>query len=350
MASKRDLYAILGVAKTASQEDIKKAYRRLARKYHPDINPGDTRAEQRFKEISAAHDVLSDPEQRKLYDEFGEDALRQGFDPEQARAYREWARGSRATGGGFEQMRGGFGDMGDIFTHFRTSGSGPDPINLEDLLGGMFGKRGPSSRPFSGADPFGHADPFTSSGGGRRKGATARTTIEIDLLEAIRGTEKTFTLSGGRGTPPRTVTVRIPAGVEDGGKIRVPGQGMPGPGGGPPGDLVMEVRVKPHPLLRRAGNDLELAVPVTIGEAYHGAKIQVPTPDGTVSVTVPPNTRSGTRLRLRGRGAGRKGKAKGDFYAVILVQPPDRRDEDTDRAITALDKAYSRDVRADLRL
>ncbi len=348
MAPKRDLYAILGVDRNASQDQIKAAYRRLARKYHPDVNPGNKEAEQKFKEISAAHEVLSDPKQRKLYDEFGEDALRQGFDPEQARAYKQWAKGFHATGG-FGQARGGFEDMGDIFTQFRTGGTGPGTINIEDLLGGMFGSRGPDGGTFGG-DPFAHADPFTSRRSPRRKGPDAHTSIEIDLLEAIRGTEKTFTLSGGPGTPPKTVTVRIPAGVQDGGKIRVRGQGMPGAGGGPAGDLIMEVKVRPHPLLRRVGDDLELAVPVTVAEAYKGAKIQVPTPDGNVTVTVPPNTKSGTRLRLRGRGTGRKGKAKGDFYAVIQVQPPDRQDEKTRRAVEALEEGYTRNVRADLRL
>ncbi len=349
MASKRDLYSILGVDRNATQEEIKKAYRRLARKYHPDVNPGNAKAEQRFKEISAAHDVLSDPEQRKLYDEFGEEALRQGFDPEQARAYKQWAKGFQATGGGYEHMRGGFGNVEDIFSRFRTGGGAPGAINLEDLLNGMFSQPGTGGFHFE-ESPFSGGGAFGGTRGRSRKGTTARTTIEIDLLEAIRGTEKTLTLSAGPGAPPRTVTVRIPPGVEDGGKVRVPGQGMPGIGGGPPGDLIMEVRVRPHPLLRRVGDDLELNVPVTIGEAYHGAKIQVPTPDGPVTVRLPPNTRSGTRLRLRGRGTGRKGKAKGDFYAVIQVQPPDRRDEATARAVSEIEKAYTRNVRADLRL
>ena len=184
----------------------------------------------------------------------------------------------------------------------------------------------------------------------RSKGADAHTSIEIDLLEAIRGVEKSLTLSGGPGSQPRNVRVRIPAGVEDGGKVRLKGQGSPSPMGGPPGDLVMEVFIRPHPTLRRKGNDLELDVPVTVGEASGGAKGSVPTPDGDVPVTIPAGTRSGARLRLKGRGVGRSGRSRGDFYAVIQIQLPGAEDSRTREAIEVLESAYTEGLRDDLKL
>lgn len=353
MAENKDFYKILGVNKNASKDEIKRAYRRLAKKYHPDVNPGNKQAEQLFKDASTAHEVLSDQQKRKLYDEFGSDGLRQGFDPDQARAYQQWTRGFGSGGSRY-------GNADDVFSSFRAGGGAPGGgLNLEDLLNGMFPGQNPFSNSSSGgADPFaGGSTSFGRRGpfGNRRtanqaKGPDAHTTIQIDLLEAVRGAEKTLTISNGPGSTPRTVRVRIPAGVQDGGKVRVPAQGAPGQSGGPPGDLVLEIQIRPHPRLRRVENDLELDVPVTVAEAFYGAKVQVPTPDGTVTVTIPPDTRSGTRLRLKGRGISRKGKAPGDFYAIIQIQLPDSKDQRTQDAIAALRDAYRGDVRADLSL
>ena len=148
----------------------------------------------------------------------------------------------------------------------------------------------------------------------------------------------------------RTVRVRIPTGVEDGQRVRVPGQGVPGPAGGPRGDLLVDVRVRNHPLLRRAGDDLELDIPITIGEAFSGGKIQVPTPDGTVTLKMPPGTKSGTRFRLKGRGVARKGRPRGNFYVIAQIQLPEKPNADIEKAIEELEKGYQQDIRANIKL
>jgi DnaJ-class molecular chaperone len=324
MAKKRDLYEILQVSRTASADEIKRSYRRLARKFHPDINPGNKQAEESFKELSAAYDVLSDPERRKLYDEFGDDALRQGFNPEQARAYQQWSSGRQATGGGAP-----WGD--DLFSRFRGSSAGEGSLNFDDLFGDLLRGRGGRGRPAP------------------QSGADTEAAIDVELLEAIHGVERTLVL----GTPAgeqKSVRVRIPAGAEDGARVRVPGQGGPGIMGGPPGDLYLRVHVKPHPLLKRSGDALELELPITAGEAYRGAKIQVPTPDGNVTLTIPPHSQSGRRLRLKGRGAARKGGARGDLFVILMIHLPESDDPKVQEAIAALDQAHSTDVRANLRL
>jgi len=336
MAAKRDFYDTLQVAKTASQDDIKKSYRKLARKYHPDVNPGNAKAEQTFKQISAAYDVLSDPEKRKLYDEFGEESLRQGFDAEQARSYQQWARGRPATGkGGAQWSTGG---REDLFANFRggPGGGGGGGINLEDLMGDMMGGRG--------------------GGGARRgkarasQGADAESPLEIDFLEAVQGTERTLSLQSPDSPEAKTVRVRIPAGVKEGERVRVPGQGAPGTMGGPPGALLLKVSIKPHPLLKRNGDDLDLPVPITAGEAFNGARVQVPTPDGAITLTVPPHTQSGTRLRLKGRGVPKKGGERGDLFVTLLIHLPTQDDEAVINAIKALEAAYPPDFRANLHL
>ena len=231
----KDPYALLGVARTATEDEIRKAYRKLARKYHPDVNPNDRKAEERFKEISFAYEVLSDKEKRARYDEFGAASLAQGFDPEQAREYTRWSRGARRS-------------------PLHESSAADVDFDIEDLLGGLFGgarrARGPA------------------------KGAAAEGEISIDLEDAVRGGEVRVQVTG-RGT----LRVKIPAGADDGTRIRLAGQGDAGVLGGPPGDLFLTLHVRPHAFFVRKGSDLSLDLPVTFPELVLGAAIEVPTPD-----------------------------------------------------------------------
>ncbi|MFO0673077.1 MAG: DnaJ C-terminal domain-containing protein [Polyangiaceae bacterium] len=314
-----DLYSVLGVPKASDAEAIKKAYRKLAQKLHPDKNPGDKQAETRFKAVNHAYDVLSDPKKRKLYDEFGEDGLREGFNPEQARAYRNWSsRGGGMPGGGF----GGAGGT----------------VNLEDLFGG--GQNG------SVGDMFG--DLF---GRGRRrgpvKGSDLESELKIDFASSLHGTTVELRPRGGGGAP---VTVRIPAGADEGDRVRIPGQGAPSPNGGPPGDLLLVVHVEKHPYFRREGLDLHLELPITLAEAWNGAKITVPTPDGPVKLSVPAGAQSGTTVRLRGKGVTRKSKEPGDLYVRFLVQLPKTRTPEIDALVDKLAALDAEDPRASIHL
>lgn len=300
----KDLYETLGVKRGASADEIRKAYRKLARKYHPDVNPGDVKSADRFKEVAAAYDVLSDDSKRKAYDEFGDDSLRQGFDPEKARAYSQWQRGRQRSGMPFENEVSDFGDLGDLFGAFR-------------------GRRGPS------------------------RGSDVKGTIELDLAVALRGTQVTFEVPLQRTTDK--VSVRIPPGADDGSTLRIAGKGAPGPGGGPRGDLIITTRVKKHPLVDRHGLNLHIRVPVTLDEAYNGASIEVPTFEGSVKVKIPPRSQSGAKLRLKGKGVAR-GKKRGDFYVVLEVRMPDREDDDLAKALERASTAYSTPVRKEMRL
>jgi molecular chaperone DnaJ len=377
MAAK-DLYAVLGVKRDASAGEIKKAYRKLARRYHPDVNPGNKQAEERFKEIAQAHDVLSDSEKRKLYDEFGSEGVRPGFDATRARAYGQWA-GQGTAGDPFSQAGFGRADFG------RYS-------NFEDIFGDILGAGGRS---------------------GRRPGTDAEASLDIGLLDAIRGASTQVTIerpdacatcrgSGndpaseavctechgtgqvqmGRGPLPfqrscprcggngrigtrpcqtcngrgqtahrETLNVRIPPGVDTASRIRVAGKGSPGHGGGPPGDLYIVIRVQPHPLLERRGNDLYLDVPITVGEAVLGATISVPTPDGELRVKVPPGSQSGKQLRIRGHGVpALKGAERGNLYIRLMIQVPEDGGEKIREAVRAMESAYAKDLRSGLRL
>ena len=308
-----DLYKDLGVSRGASQDEIKKSYRKLASQYHPDRNPNDKGAEERFKAINRAHQVLGDASKRALYDEFGEIALREGFDAEAARAYSR-ARspfGGRPGSGGF---------------------------SFEDILGGNGGGIG---------DIFG--DMFR---GGQRsarratKGADVTSEVTIDLLSAIRGTQIMMS-AGGSGE----IQVRIPPGAGDGDKVRVAGHGLPGQMGGAAGDLIISVRVEQHPHFERDGLDLKLDLPLTPGEAFDGAKVTIPTPDGDVTLKVPKSTQSGQVTRLRGKGVQRKGKT-GDMYVRFLVRLPQTASKAVTKAISELDAAMTDEapLRAGIRL
>lgn len=349
--SSPDPYAVLGLSRGASQDEVRRAYRKLARQYHPDVRPGDKAAEERFKQVTAANEVLGDGRKRKLYDEFGEMGLREGFDAAQARAYAGMGGGAGMGGAG-----GGF--------------------DLGDMLGDLFG------------------------GGGARAGhacAAERTgTVEVSFVGAVRGTELHLQLPqqvrcaacqgdggasgsapqrcaacrgkgqldlggmrtrcphcrgkgqqrpacptcGGQGTQERkqAVTVRVPPGAAQGSKLRVPGGSTGGPG------WLLEVRVKSHPWFRREGLDLVVRLPLTVGEAALGATVPVPTPTGAVKLRVPPGAQPGTRLRLRGRGVTR-GSQMGDLFAELELVVPQAQTPEQQAAARTLDAAYPDPVR-----
>jgi DnaJ-class molecular chaperone len=292
------LYDILGVKRDASADEIRKTYRKLARKHHPDVNPGDKKSEDRFKKVSAAYDVLSDEKKRAAYDEFGDESLQGGFDPGKAREYKKWQntrsqqRDSRFDGGPIEF------DFGELFGR----------------------RRGPS------------------------RGHDLHTVLEMELRQAIEGAEIAVEIP-----EQGTVRVRIPPGADTGDVIRIPGKGAPGAQSGPPGDLVIETAVRPHPLLRRERLDLYLALPVTIDEAYNGATVDVPTFEGTVALKIPPRSQNHAKLRLRGKGIKRK-EARGDLFVELDVRMPDRSDPELAEALRKHHDAYSAPVRQEVKL
>jgi curved DNA-binding protein len=284
----QSLYDVLGVPKTADEDTIRKAFRKLAAKYHPDKNPGKD-SEARFKEINRAHEVLSDKDKRSLYDEFGEDSLKQGFDPERARMMRNFGRG-----------RGGSTSFQDVF----GGGAG----DFSDVFGDMFGGRG--RRP--------------------RKAPDLEASVSIEFVSAVKGTTVELRRDTGE-----TVTVRIPPGADEGSKLRIPGQAT-SPGFAQPGDLLLTVHVKPHAFFKREGDDLHLELPITLIEAYEGAKVRVPTPDGEVTLKVSPRTQSGQLSRLRGKGVAKKGRPAGDLYVKFLVKVPTSEAPEVQKAMEAL--------------
>lgn len=375
----KDFYEILGVKKSASEEEIKKAYRKLARKWHPDVNPGKKEAEQKFKEISQAYDCLGNKEKRRLYDEFGEEGLRTGFDAEKARQYTQW--------GSFQQQAREGG--GEPFGRYQR---------YEDIFGDLFGSGGGPSEPGAAA-----------AGAGR----DIEHEMTIDLVSALRGFEtdlamqkpvacaacdgkgidpktamSTCTACGGSGrlnvargprqftkACPRckghgqvgrpcrqcggsgqvmgreTIRVTIPQGVKEGSKVRVAGKGEPGFYGGPPGDLYLIIHIEPHPILRREEDRLYMDVPVTVREAILGGTITIPTAEGEVNLKVPPGSQSGQTLKLKGKGAmNPKTKQRGDLMVKLIVKVPKTDDREILEAVRKMDRYYEEDVRSALRL
>lgn len=274
-----DPYEILGVARNASQDDIKKAYRTLAKQLHPDRHPGDTKVEERFKRVSAAYAILSDPEMRARYDRGEIDAS-----------------GQERAGFHFDQAAGGPGGFAGGF-------------NVEDILGDLFGGR------FGGAGGG-------RGGGMRMRGQDVTYAIKIGFLEAANGGSRRVTLGGGR-----TLDITIPAAIGDGQTIRLKGQGQPGLGGGPAGDALIKIEVEPHPLFTRDGDAVRMELPVTLAEAVLGAKVEVATIDGPVTMSIPAGSSSGDTLRLKGKGLKRaKASGRGDQLVrlkIVLPAKPD---------------------------
>jgi curved DNA-binding protein len=308
------------VGRGASNDEIRKAYRKLAKKYHPDMNPGDKKAEDKFKEITAAHEVLSDEKKRKLYDEFGPDALRTGFDEKAADQYRQWRQH-----GGRPGQEVPF-DLGDYAT---VNVGGVGDFDFGSIFGDLFGggrrgrRRGPP-QPMQGHD--------------------AEAELQVELRDAVRGAERDLHVDG------RTLRVKIPAGVTDGSRIRLSGQGGEGANGGPAGDLYLVVRLRDHPGVRREGRDLFLDLPLTVPEAAAGAEVVLPTFEGQVRLTIPPGTQSGRQLRLRGKGLpDLKGGARGDLYAVAKIVLPEE-SEALREAVKPLQELYKADPRAGISL
>ncbi len=321
----KDFYKVLGVSKDASEAELKKTYRKLARQFHPDSNPGDAAAENRFKEISEAYSVLSDKEQRAEYD--------------QVRAMGSGARftaGGPGQGGGFEDVFGGmFGQQGGGGQRVRFGqGGAGGGSGFEDILGGMFGGGGGFGQPSGGFRGF----------GGPTKGRDVTASTTLDFATAIAG--DTVKLSQGNGRP---VNVRIPAGVADGQKIRLRGRGEPSPDGGESGDLVVQVSVRKHPVFEREGLNLRVDVPVTFTEAALGATIEVPTLGGSpVRLKVAPGTPSGRVLRVKGRGVTTK-NGTGDLLATVQVAVPSHLSDKQREAVEALAAALpDEDPREDL--
>ncbi|MGZ3456888.1 MAG: molecular chaperone DnaJ [Archangium sp.] len=388
-----DYYQILGVSRTASAEEIKKAFRKLARKYHPDVNPGDKASEEKFKQLNAAFEVLSDERKRKLYDEFGDEAAQFGFDEKKAQQYRAY-KAAQAAGGGMP-VGGGRGggvdfDLGDIFGDIfnRSGGGGVD-------VGEVFGRagRGRAAGPTPGEDitasltlSFNEALTGTErsislhrpgrcqrcQGSGQvgtptpcaTCGGTGKVRRASGILGMASGGTCPTCRGTGRAAPPcpscqgtgvieetARLTVKIPAGVQTGSKVRLAGQGAAGMRGGPPGDLYIETHVTEHPLVRREGDDLYLDLPVTVTEAMLGAEVRVPTCQGEVTVKVPEGSQSGRRMRLRGRGApSLKGGPPGDLYLTLQVKVPEHPSTEARQAAEALARAYQTDVRGSLQL
>jgi len=368
----KDFYKILGVQRSATLDEIRKAYRKLARKYHPDINPGDKAAEDKFKEISSAYEVLGDTEKRRRYDEFGEAGLDPGFDPEKARAYQKWQQGSSRTGGSFrfapEDINDlfGLGGFEDIFARQR-----PARENIarrgEDIESQMDVDFLDAVRGFQTAFSIQRPIPCERCNGKGTKGAAAPTVCPecrgsgqksirqgaINLKQtcprclgsgSVAGPVCDSCSGSGRVVGADTVRVNIPPGVETGKRIRVPGKGASGVRGGIAGDLYIVPNVRPHALLTRTGKDLTLELPITIAEALRGAMIEVPTPTGPVRVKIPAGAQSGQLLRVKGKGvAAHRADPAGDLYLRLLIRVP--KGELEKETIEKIDHAYGENVR-----
>jgi curved DNA-binding protein len=316
-----DFYSVLGVTKDADADAIKKAYRKLASSMHPDKHPGDKGAETRFKRVNQAYQVLKDPAKRALYDEFGEPGLAEGFQADRARAHRQWS--DMGSAGGRSPGAGTVFEVEDLFG--RTGGGG----GLGDMLGDLFGR--------------------VRAGGGRQspqsRGQDLESELTIDLVTAVNGGTVSLQLEGR----PEPVQVRIPSGASEGSRMRIKGQGGASPFGGASGDLLLTIHVTPHSRFRLEGGDLHLELPITLGEAYRGAKVKVPTPRGDVTMKVPAGAQSGQTLRLRGKGAAKQGASAGDLYVHFLIQIPSVDLPEVRKAIETLDAHEDKSIREDLR-
>jgi len=314
-----DYYKTLGVSRNASPAEIQKAYRDLARKYHPDLNPDDKKAKERFQRVQTAFDILGDPGKRETYDRYGS---------------------------AFESM-GGAGPSGRTHAWSRQGG-GTEAFDFADL----FGER------YTPDAAGGFADIFqqfrrASGGAGRKRGAPAtgpdiEHEMDLPFATAVTGGEAQIALRRATGKR-ETIQVRIPAGIENGKRIRLRGQGEPGPDGGAAGDILIRVRTAPHPHFRRRGRDLEVRVPVALGEAASGATVDVPSPRGTISLRVPPGTSSGKKLRIKGQGVAPDGQQAGDLYAEIVIVLPTGLDQEDRELLDKVSQKHPQNPRSELR-
>jgi DnaJ-class molecular chaperone len=286
----QDPYLELGVPRTASADELRRAFRKLAKKHHPDANQGNKEAEEKFKRVSAAFDLLGDEDKRRKFDAGEIDA-----------DGRETFRGFGGGTGGFNRAGGPFNQAGGGFRP--GSGAQFEDVDLGDILGEMFGARGGRSGGF----------------GGPQRGGDVRTRLEIDLEDAIAGARRRIAFSDGR-----TLDVSIPKGATDGQVLRLKGQGSPGRAGA--GDALIEIAIKPHPVFKREGDNLVMDLPVSVPDAVLGGKVEAPTPEGAVTLTVPPGSNSGSTLRLKGRGMTGANGRRGDLMARIVVTLPDQPD------------------------
>jgi len=311
-----DYYATLGVGRTASDVEIQKAYRQLARQYHPDLNPGDAKAKEKFQEVQNAFEVLNDSKKRDIYDRYGsayESVGPEGPGPRPG-GPPPWAN----SGGG---------------------GTGFD-VNIEDLLGG----RGGFSDLFKN---FGQRAKRQTRRAAPARGSNIEYELTVPFTTAVLGGEAQILVQRHDGRT-ETIQIKVPEGIEDGKKIRLRGQGNPSPDGGHDGDLLIKVNAAPHPHFRRQGKRLDVRVPITLAEALNGAKIDVPTPHGTITLTVPAETSSGAKLRLKGQGVqGGKG-SPGDLFAELQIILPQNIDSDDLKQLAAISSKYSENPRADL--
>ena len=310
-----DPYKTLGVQRSASPEEIQKAYRRLARQYHPDKNPDDASAKKKFQDVQSAFDILRDPEKRQRYDQFGD---------------------------AFEQV--GAEPGGQRWTY--STGPQTYPFDLNDMFGGA----GAGEAPGGFAEVF---KQFRRGGGARRaaqpaRGADLKHEFTIPFSTAVLGGEAALSIRRARGKT-ETIQLKVPAGIDDGKRIRLRGQGEPGQAGAPPGDILVTVRVSPHPHFRRTGKRLDVRVPVTLAEAALGAKVDVPTPQGTISLRVPPGTSSGARLRIKGHGVKPRDGEPGDLFAEIQIVLPDDLSDQERQQLADVANVHPQNPRAELR-
>jgi DnaJ-class molecular chaperone len=310
-----DLYQTLGVGRDASKDEIKKAHRKLALKYHPDKNPDDKVASEKFKRAQEAYDVLSDDEKRAAYDRYGAD---------------------------FEKIRS---------SGYQPGAGGFDGLDLDQIFGGGRGRGGGGQTQFDGFSDF--FEQMMGGGRGRgaggrqrqappQKGGNTRHELEIPLQTAVQGGKTEFYLNEEK------LSVNIPAGVETGSKIRLRDRGQPSPNGGPSGDLILLIKVSDHPCFRRNGRNLELNLPVSVGEAVLGAKIDIPTPSGTVALSIPANSSSGRRLRLKGQGVKQRDGSAGDLFVVLQIEVPKEADEESRKLIEEFETRNSVTLREGL--
>jgi DnaJ-class molecular chaperone len=318
-----DYYKTLGVSRNASQADIQKAYRKLARKYHPDMNPDDESAKKRFQEVQQAYEVLNDPEKREMYDRYGG-----AFDSATA------GRPGGGPGGGWRTYTSGGAEFHDV--------------DVSELFGRGFGAGGGG-----GFDDLFRQ--FNQAGAGARtrraapleRGADLRHEVTVPFGTAVKGGKVHLSIRRPDGSV-EPIEVKVPAGMPAGKPLRVRGKGEPSPTGGEPGDILLAINVAPHPCFTREGNDLELKLPVTLAEAALGAKIDVPTPHGTVSLKIPPGSSSGKRLRVKGQGIKPDIGAPGDLYVSLQIALPDKLDESSLDLVRQLDQRQPHNPRAGL--